>query len=164
MPAGASHTMSLKKQVKHKLNKTVIKEDDNNHTWEKELQHHSTPKQSKPKEATTIETSDETDTTTSNSVNNPKVNGNNSEHAHLVLKPHCSCSQCVHWTDSKEWIHSPEYSHKNDKKLLCNYKYSFFKKEDKNDLRNILGLEYGSGNNIGNKSKRKVLLHRYVNM
>lgn len=104
--------------------------------------------------------SDDTDSKTRKRDSAQKTNPNYDQTPpQLQLKPHCSCPQCVHWTDSTNWVKSPEYSEKPTKKLLEIYEISFFRRTQDREVYTIMSVDYNSTTKLAKLWKPKVLFH-----
>lgn len=161
MPAGACHTLKFPKSKTKKPSKIDARELYGGSDSDAFIT--STPKQTSAKQLqnqqNTSDVSDDTSSRRSSSSSNAPVLPLN-QPGQMVIKPHCSCSKCSYWNESKEWINSTECSERKVNKPVCNYKHSLFKKEDENQVHKVLSLDYSSSTKLEKKAKQKLLLHR----
>lgn len=104
------------------------------------------------------DTSEDTDSKTSQSSNAQAIQ--TARPQQMVIKPHCSCSKCTFWTETKDWVDTGECSQKPENKPLFDFNHSLFKKETSKLPQNILSLDYSSSTKLGKRASPKLLLHR----
>lgn len=149
IPDSSDETNSISSTLS---NARVIKKDLPESTWNDDL------KSSSSKMEQISDTSEDTESKTSQSSNAQAIQ--TSRPPHLVIKPHCSCSKCAFWNETKDWIDTGECSQKPENKPLFDFNHSLFKKETSNLPQNILSLDYSSTTKLGKRASPKVLLHR----